>query len=509
MSEEASHATRARRSISRRDFNRITLIVLAVGLAVLAALGATIVWLSAKTADFNGWVAHTYMAQQRIVAFQAAVERAETARRGYLLAPTPEQLATYQSARSEVSATLYQMAVTTSDNPAQRANIARIRPLITWKTKVNDDSVALVKAGHRSEALDAFPKEQSMQPLLGIRAVVADMVGEEQGLLESRKGHEQDAIALLVGVGLATAALLALLSLSAIWVMRRFATDLTLAQEELKQFNEALEQRVRERTADLTRANDEIQRFAYIVSHDLRSPLVNVMGFTSELEVGMKPVRALVRWVQERDVEHRMPPEILTAIDVDIPEAIGFIRSSTKKMDGLIGAILKLSREGRRVLNPERLSMSPLVRNVFNTVKHAIDEIGGEAVIDGPLPDIVSDRLAVEQILGNLVDNAVKYHSAKRPLRIAVRGSEQFGQVMIEVEDNGRGVAPKDHERIFELFRRAGAQTKPGEGIGLAHVRALAHRLGGTITVVSALDQGATFRLSLPKVLMTTEGTPA
>ncbi|MFV4677459.1 CHASE3 domain-containing protein, partial [Mycobacterium tuberculosis] len=93
-------------------------------------------------ADFNGWVAHTYMAQQRIVAFQAAVERAETARRGYLLAPTPEQLATYQSARSEVSATLYQMAVTTSDNPAQRANIARIRPLITWKTKVNDDSVA-------------------------------------------------------------------------------------------------------------------------------------------------------------------------------------------------------------------------------------------------------------------------------------------------------------------------------------------------------------------------------
>jgi signal transduction histidine kinase len=73
--------------------------------------------------------------------------------------------------------------------------------------------------------------------------------------------------------------------------------------------------------------------------------------------------------------------------------------------------------------------------------------------------------------------------------------------VIVEIADNGRGVDPKDHERIFDLFRRSGVQDQPGEGIGLAHVRALGHRLGATITVESALDQGATFRVSLPAIL--------
>jgi signal transduction histidine kinase len=79
-------------------------------------------------------------------------------------------------------------------------------------------------------------------------------------------------------------------------------------------------------------------------------------------------------------------------------------------------------------------------------------------------------------------------------------------RVLYEVEDNGRGIDPKDHERIFELFRRAGAQDQAGEGIGLAHVRALVYRLGGLIDCVSTLDQGATFRLSLPRVLVRQAG---
>ncbi len=150
-----------------------------------------------------------------------------------------------------------------------------------------------------------------------------------------------------------------------------------------------------------------------------------------------------------------------------------------------------------------------MVEGLLSTVKHRIDALGGETVIEGELPDLVSDRLAIEQVLGNLIDNAVKYHSPSRPLRIAVRGSEVNGRVVYEVADNGRGIDPKDHERIFELFRRSGVQSQPGEGIGLAHVRALVHRLGGVITCTSALDQGAVFRLSLPRVLVPTEGLSA
>jgi signal transduction histidine kinase len=128
--------------------------------------------------------------------------------------------------------------------------------------------------------------------------------------------------------------------------------------------------------------------------------------------------------------------------------------------------------------------------------------------IKTPLPDIVSDRVAVEQIFSNLVENAVKYLAKGRPGRITVRGRLQGDHVLFEVQDNGRGIDPKDHDRVFDLFRRSGAQDQPGEGIGLAHVRALAYRLGGLITCESALDQGATFRLSLPRILTLERGTP-
>ena len=509
--DEAVNSVRPkeRRAISQGDFNRILMGVLGAGLLILAALGAAIVWLAVKTGDYNDWVDHTYLAQQRIVGFMESVERAETARRGYLLTATPVQLATYRAARSAVTVELYQLAETTRDNQVERANIDRIKPLLAWKTKVNDDSVALVSAGHRDEAIQAFPAEQALQPLLGIRKVTDDMLAEEHGLLVQRLAREQEAIRLLIYVGLAAAVLLGVLSLISMLAMRRFAEDLTGAQGALRSLNQTLEQRVQDRTIDLTRANQEIQRFAYIVSHDLRSPLVNVMGFTSELEEAMKPLRALVRWIEERDTEGRLPDQVKQAIDADIPEAIGFIRTSTRKMDGLIGAILKLSREGRRVLHPERLPIEPVVEGLLSTVRHRVDELGGETVIEGELPDVVSDRLAIEQVLSNLIDNAVKYHSPKRPLRIAVRGGETNGRVVLEVADNGRGIDPKDHERIFELFRRSGVQSQPGEGIGLAHVRALVHRLGGVITCTSALDQGAVFRLSLPRVFVPTEGMSA
>jgi signal transduction histidine kinase len=491
--------------LSQRDFNRLIFTVLAIGLVVLMILGGSIAWLSVKFREYNGWVEHTYVAEQRIASFQAAVERMETTRRGYLLAPSQNQFAAYRASRADMAASLYSLAAVVQDNPRQVAKLQRIKPILAWKTKVNDDSVEAVRRGDRALALRRFAEEQALQPLIGVRSETAAMMAEEQRLLGRRYAQEGEAVRVLALVALATAVLLGLLSISAILVMRRFAADLTRAEAELRLLNAGLEQRIAERTADVTRANQEIQRFAYIVSHDLRSPLVNVMGFTSELEGAMKPLRALVRWIEERDLEGRLPPEIKRSVDQDIPEAIDFIRSSTRKMDGLIGAILKLSREGQRMLKPEWIDLHALVSGLFATVQHRLTEIGGEARIEGTLPSLTTDRLALEQILGNLIDNAVKYHSPRRPLLVTVKGEERAGRVVIEVADNGRGIAEKDHDRVFELFRRSGPQTQPGEGIGLAHVRATAHRLGGSIACVSALDQGAVFRVSLPKALTLAE----
>ena len=166
-------------------------------------------------------------------------------------------------------------------------------------------------------------------------------------------------------------------------------------------------------------------------------------------------------------------------------------------MDRLISAILNLTREGRREFDPVRIDMKELIDAIVTTVAHQASEAEADIHIES-LPDITSDRLAIEQIFSNLIDNALKYLKPGVPGDISVRGRSKLGYAIYDVADNGRGIDPKDHQRIFDLFRRAGLQDKPGQGIGLAHVRALVRRLGGTMSVASELDKGSTFTVTLP-----------
>ncbi len=254
---------------------------------------------------------------------------------------------------------------------------------------------------------------------------------------------------------------------------------------------------LQEREADLREANDEAQRFAYIVSHDLRSPLVNIMGFTSELEALRGDTFSRLEALRGPNPDPA-DTKADAQLSADFDEAISFIRTSISKMDRLINAILKLSREGRREFKPERVDMMALVEAIkANATVQA--EAANAVITTSRLPPIASDRLALEQIFSNLVENAIKYLRPGVPGEIEVSGRVNGPTVVYEVRDNGRGIDSKDRERIFELFRRAGTQDKPGEGIGLAHVRALVRRLGGTITLTSAPGKGSTFSVVLPK----------
>ena len=249
----------------------------------------------------------------------------------------------------------------------------------------------------------------------------------------------------------------------------------------------------REAEAELKESNEEIQRYAYIVSHDLRAPLVNVMGFTSELEETRADIRAAL-------AEHPSASPQAERIDADLGEALGFIKTAVTRMEGLIAAILRLSREGRRHFDPQPLDMSALVQGLADAQRHQIETSGARVTVAPDLPSITADRLAVEQIFGNLIDNAVKYLDPARPGRIEVF-AQGLGarRVRFAVRDNGRGIAERDHARVFELFRRSGIQDRPGEGIGLAHVKALVRALGGRIEVSSQLGLGTTFSVTLPR----------
>jgi signal transduction histidine kinase len=485
--------------LDERRFGRVIAILVALGFLALLAAGIGAAWITALGEDRTQWVAHTYEVERRVNDVRALVEREESARRGFLLNADPDFMVTFDEASGALPRLIGEIRALTADNPRERANVARLEETTRALTARIETSLADRRSGRKGDALADFEADGGVTLIRQARQTTDAMLAEENRLLarrtDAQSGYDRDFFAVLAAAG----AILLLVAVGTVSVIVRYTRELARSRDALQNLNDNLEQAVAERTVDLQRANDEIQRFAYIVSHDLRSPLVNVLGFTTELEASTKPLASLIERV-EAAAPQIVTDEARRAVREDVPEAIGFIRTSTQKMDRLINAILKLSREGRRAITPERLDMDGLVQGVADGLRHRVAALGAEIVIEKPLPAVIGDRLAIDQILSNLIENAVKYLKPGRPGLIRVRGRHAGGRVIIEVEDNGRGIDPKDHGRVFDLFRRSGLQDQPGEGIGLAHVRALAYRLGGTVSCESALDQGAIFRLSLPLV---------
>lgn len=241
--------------------------------------------------------------------------------------------------------------------------------------------------------------------------------------------------------------------------------------------------------------NREMRDFTYVVSHDLRAPLVNLKGFYEELRESLTEVTpAFEAGLPLLDEKSRAVAE--EASD-QIREALGFIGSSVERMDHLVAAILELSRLGRRELTPVEIDLNELTGQVLDSFRHQIVERDVE-VITGRLPKALADRTSMEQILGNLISNALKYLDENRKGRITIDGSILFEEVLISLTDNGIGIDAKHVNSVFNMFTRVGEAKVPGEGIGLAHVKTLVRRHGGRIWCESELGAGSTFFFTVP-----------
>jgi PAS domain S-box-containing protein len=247
---------------------------------------------------------------------------------------------------------------------------------------------------------------------------------------------------------------------------------------------------------ELQEINDDLKSFAYIVSHDLRAPLVNIKGFSEELIHGIKELSPLLEKYLS-GFERTEQQKFSEVLQKDIPDALKFIGSSVNRMDNLINAVLKMSRAGRRNLNPEPIITRELVQNIVQSLAHQI-EARNITVMIHVLPDAVTDKTALEQIFGNLLDNAIKYLDPGRVGAIDVSGEHNDADVIFHIRDNGRGIAKEDINRAFEIFRRVGKQDVPGEGLGLAYVKTVIRSLGGHIWCESELGVGSIFSFSLP-----------
>jgi signal transduction histidine kinase len=493
-------------AVRRRAIGQILL--LAAGFLVLVAISATSVILVDQARQDSGWVVHTVEVENQISTLLLEIRRAESAARGYLLTSDPRFLAEHEATVATILPDVDKLTALTTDNPVQIENAKRLRAPVETRLQEFARTIDFVKRNDVAGGVAMLREYGANETVEQVNSIANAMRAEENELFVLRtatadRTERLASIVTVVGSGLVVA-----LAAISIFLVRRSASARDEAEAQLRDNNLNLETTVDERTADLREANDEIQRFAYIVSHDLRSPLVNIMGFTSELEELRGDIFRRIATLGYANAPVATAPSVAgetepvlegadQQLSQDFTEALGFIKSSIAKMDRLITAILNLTREGRREFVPVKIDTRELIETVVSTVAHQASEAEAQIRIE-PLPNIVSDRLALEQIFSNLIDNALKYLKPGIPGDIAIRGRTKLGFAIFEVADNGRGIDPKDHQRIFDLFRRAGTQDKPGQGIGLAHVRALVRRLGGTMSVASELHNGSTFTITLP-----------
>ncbi len=270
--------------------------------------------------------------------------------------------------------------------------------------------------------------------------------------------------------------------------------DVRLNRDRLEEVRKRIEKERARLYVENIRKNRELEQIVYATSHDLRSPLVNVQGFSTELEAAFHEILMFCKSQKSSDEEMA---RIVPLLQEDIPESIDFIKKSTAKMSRLLDGLLRLSRIGRFVQTIEECDMNIIMADVIATAEYQIKEIG--AVVNmGLLPSCKGDSSQLNQVFSNLIDNALKYLDLDRPGRISVSGHRIDDMAVFCVEDNGIGIAPEHQENIYDIFHRLNPAEGSGEGLGLTIVNRIVERNNGRISLESELGKGSRFLVELP-----------
>jgi PAS domain S-box-containing protein len=228
--------------------------------------------------------------------------------------------------------------------------------------------------------------------------------------------------------------------------------------------------------AELEAKNAELERFSYTVSHDLKSPLVTIMGFLGFLE-----------------------KDIASGNMTMVRNSASRIADAARKMQALLDDLLELSRIGRLMNAPENIPFTEIVNEAVDRVRGRLDEGNVTVEIQRDLPTVRGDRVRLVEVVQNLLDNAAKYATpgVKPRIEIGTSGVDEKECPVFFVRDNGVGIEPQHHERIFGLFNKLNNRSE-GTGIGLSLVKRIIEVHGGQIWVESEIGKGATFHFSLP-----------
>jgi signal transduction histidine kinase len=507
-------------------FNKGILIV-SIPLLVQAVFIGGLVKSASDNARAQRWAMHTKQVIAKVEeTYRRFLESNAVVRDLIMLEhrPPPDQFALDKAL---MSATVDELGTLVADNKAQQSRVAELAQDARDFSDLLARMERLARTGGRAPAASYL--EEAARSLADLRSNVDAILAEELRLDRERMARNARAntlhFSVLVGGGAATIVLTLAL---AILFLNRVVRRLDVLRNNARRFGEGkalsaplagrdelalVDQAFHEMAVSLDEQKQENELFVYSVSHDLRSPLINLQGFSQELR---RSARDLEDVLEKSAVPQSVREQCRKLIKQNFAESVHYIQVAVERLARIIESLLRLSRAGRVQCQWQKLDLMAVVGRVVDALRDTIREKNARIVVN-PLPEACGDPTAVEQIFANLIGNAVKYLEADRAGRIEFGCLESPPEASNDfrvyyVKDNGMGIPDAYHPRVFTAFNRLHADASSGEGIGLALVRRMVDRHGGSIWMQSAAGAGTTFFAKLPSHLpnrAAADGTPS
>jgi signal transduction histidine kinase len=428
--------------------------------------------------------------------------------------PDPVSTRTSNDPLGKVPKEFEKLETLVSNKPQQQAKVeaaaADAKQLEEWLAEVG----RLATTDRRDEATARIKGPLGPKLLVSVREKLDDFLKNEEGIDKMRQNalsntwREQNWV-IGIGLGLSVALGLAVAMFFARDIVGRLGqlTDNVHRLGDKKELTQPLTGRdeiarldavFRAMARSLREREQENEMFIYSVSHDLRSPLVNLQGFSEELSLSCQDMRTALAGVADAGGR-----QALAIVDKDVPESLHFIKTAVSRLSAIIDALLRLSRVGRVEYRIEPVNIEEIVKRIVEALDNTI--AGRKAVVSaGALPPALGDPTAVEQIFANLIANALHYLDPARPGRVEIgaltpgQDEAPAGLQTYFVKDNGLGIPEAYQQRVFLAFQRLHADVVQGEGVGLALVYRMVGRLSGRIWLESTAGVGSTFFVALP-----------
>lgn len=425
---------------------------------------------SRHVADSGRWVAHTNEVLCSIAGAHDSFADYENSIKNALLeekTPVPDRLVSATAVESAIN----QLRELTRDNAFQQKQLDTLGNLVRQKAGLIDSSLALLEEGSFNQARSMAASSKSEDLKSRVYARLHEIRREEQKLYGQREKIYNEQVASMRHAFMLLFALVIFVLASAYLVLRKNLAIRVQHERNVKKLEKAL----KARTYQLEAANKELDSFSYSVSHDLRTPLRAINGYTS---------------IFEESYLHQMDDEARRVMNIVV--------NNTRKMGQLIDDLLAFSRLNRKELVWTTVSMNKLVNDVAADFKYAERSRHIEFVIEN-LPDIQGDMNMLKQVWVNLISNAVKYSAGTDRTIIRISSYKESEEVVYTIADNGVGFDMLFYDKLFGVFQRLhNTDEFDGTGVGLAIVQRIINKHKGKIWANAVVNAGATFYFSIP-----------